>query len=245
MGSSTQIADYVGQGTHAARPNPATLTADIGPGATAFYAETDTGNTFVLIAGAWVQVNGGGGGGGGPSYPYAPPAASAFPTQLNLASLASVSGFGLVADIAGIGGGDQICAALQPVPATPTWTVTQRISFPVTGNGSGLGAVVQDASGKLVTILYQGTNRLQYIYWNSPTSYSGSVYSNANLPRMEYFRFNWDGTNLNGSISYDGFLYLPLGATNFISAPTEIGFGGDANFGSGFTLGVGNLYIGP
>ena len=63
MGSSTLITDYVGQGVAADRPSAATLSAQLPANATAIYAETDTGNTYVLIAGA-VQVNGGGGGGG-------------------------------------------------------------------------------------------------------------------------------------------------------------------------------------
>ncbi len=67
MGSSTLITDYLGQGTHAARPAAASVAALIPAGGTAFYVETDTEDTFALIAGAWVQVNGGGGGGGGPT----------------------------------------------------------------------------------------------------------------------------------------------------------------------------------
>ena len=57
MSSSTLITDYLGRGTHAARPASPPIPA----GGTAFYYETDTTNTFVWIGASWVQVNGGGG----------------------------------------------------------------------------------------------------------------------------------------------------------------------------------------
>jgi hypothetical protein len=53
MTASTLITNYFGQGTHAARPT----TPNVPSGATAFYYETDTSNTFVWSGVAWVQVN--------------------------------------------------------------------------------------------------------------------------------------------------------------------------------------------
>jgi hypothetical protein len=53
MTASTLITNYFGQGTHAARPT----TPNVPSGATAFYYETDTGNTMVWGGTAWVQVN--------------------------------------------------------------------------------------------------------------------------------------------------------------------------------------------
>lgn len=64
MANSTLITDYLGRGTHAARPAAPPIAA----GALAVYYETDTTNTFVWNGAAWVQVNGGGGGGGGIAY---------------------------------------------------------------------------------------------------------------------------------------------------------------------------------
>lgn len=54
--TSTLIVDYLGRGTHAARP----ATPPIPSGGTAIYYETDTTNTFVWNGGAWLQMNGGG-----------------------------------------------------------------------------------------------------------------------------------------------------------------------------------------
>ncbi|MDE2097513.1 MAG: hypothetical protein KGL39_09730 [Patescibacteria group bacterium] len=59
MSSSTLITDYLGRGTHAARPAAPNVPA----GGTAAYYETDTGNSFIWSGGAWVQLNSSGGGG--------------------------------------------------------------------------------------------------------------------------------------------------------------------------------------
>jgi hypothetical protein len=55
MTASTSIFDYIGRGTHAARPS----TPNINSGGTALYYETDTTNTFIWSGSAWVQANGG------------------------------------------------------------------------------------------------------------------------------------------------------------------------------------------
>lgn len=60
MTSSTLITDYIGSGTHSARPT----SPNVPSGATAVYYETDTTNTFAWSGTAWVQINGGGGTGG-------------------------------------------------------------------------------------------------------------------------------------------------------------------------------------
>ncbi len=54
MTAATTIFDYVGRGTHAARP----VTPNINSGGTALYYETDTTNSFIWSGSAWVQVNG-------------------------------------------------------------------------------------------------------------------------------------------------------------------------------------------
>jgi hypothetical protein len=54
MANSTLLNDYLGVGTHAARP----ATPPVGSLA-AFYYETDTTNTFIWTGSAWSQVNGG------------------------------------------------------------------------------------------------------------------------------------------------------------------------------------------
>lgn len=59
MSSSARIIDYLGEGTHAGRPSVGSL--NLPSGCVAFYAETDTLNTYAAIGGAWVQVNGGSG----------------------------------------------------------------------------------------------------------------------------------------------------------------------------------------
>jgi hypothetical protein len=53
MTASTSIFDYVGRGTHAARP----ATPNINSGGTAAYYETDTTNAFMWSGAAWVQIN--------------------------------------------------------------------------------------------------------------------------------------------------------------------------------------------
>ncbi len=53
MSSSTLIVDYVGRGTHAARP----ATPNIPTGATALYYETDTTIAFVWDGSAWHALN--------------------------------------------------------------------------------------------------------------------------------------------------------------------------------------------
>jgi hypothetical protein len=58
MVASTLITDYLGVGTHAARP----ATPNIPTGGTALYYETDTTNTFAWSGSAWVQINAAGGG---------------------------------------------------------------------------------------------------------------------------------------------------------------------------------------
>lgn len=58
MTASTSIFDYVGRGTHAARP----ASPNINSGGTALYYETDTTNTFVWSGSAWVAVIGSGSG---------------------------------------------------------------------------------------------------------------------------------------------------------------------------------------
>lgn len=58
MATSTLITDYLGEGTHAARP----ASPNVPTGATALYYETDTTNTFAWSGAAWVQINGAGGG---------------------------------------------------------------------------------------------------------------------------------------------------------------------------------------
>jgi hypothetical protein len=60
--SSTIITNYLGQGTHGARPSVVSL--NLPSGGTGVYTETDTGNTYVVQSGAWVLVAGGGGGTG-------------------------------------------------------------------------------------------------------------------------------------------------------------------------------------
>lgn len=59
MAGSTLITDYLGEGTHAARPT----SPSVPTGGTAIYYETDTTNTFAWSGSAWVQINGTGGGG--------------------------------------------------------------------------------------------------------------------------------------------------------------------------------------
>jgi hypothetical protein len=51
MSSSTLVTDYVGRGTHAARP----ATPNVPAGSTAIYYETDTTNIFYWNGAAWVQ----------------------------------------------------------------------------------------------------------------------------------------------------------------------------------------------
>lgn len=58
MATSTLITDYMGVGTHAARP----ASPNVPTGVTAIYYETDTTNTFAWTGAAWVQINGAGGG---------------------------------------------------------------------------------------------------------------------------------------------------------------------------------------
>ncbi len=53
MTYSQIMTDYIGHGTHAARP----ATPNVAAGVAAVYYETDTGNTFVWSGSAWVQVN--------------------------------------------------------------------------------------------------------------------------------------------------------------------------------------------
>jgi len=60
--NSALITDYLGYGTHAARP----AAPNIGTGVTAVYYETDTGNTFAWSGAAWVQLNAAGGAGTAP-----------------------------------------------------------------------------------------------------------------------------------------------------------------------------------
>lgn len=56
MAASTSILDWLGKGTHAARP----ATPPISTGGIALYYETDTFNTFIWTGSAWSQLNGGG-----------------------------------------------------------------------------------------------------------------------------------------------------------------------------------------
>ena len=82
MTASTMITDYFGRGTHAARPT----TPNIPSGATAFYYETDTGNTMVWSGTAWVQVN--------PSSSAAPGAASVVQSAAAVGSSITGATFG-------------------------------------------------------------------------------------------------------------------------------------------------------
>lgn len=52
------IYDFLGRGTHAARPASPPVPA----GGTAIFYETDTGHTFVWTGSVWAQIDGGGGG---------------------------------------------------------------------------------------------------------------------------------------------------------------------------------------
>lgn len=70
---SSLITDYLGYGTHAARP----ATPNVGSGVTVVYYETDTGNTFAWTGSGWAQLNGS----GGSSLPY-----SLFQARLSLTS---------------------------------------------------------------------------------------------------------------------------------------------------------------
>ena len=58
MTASALMVDYLGHGTHAARPVSPNVVAGVAP----VYYEDDTLNTFIWDGSAWVQVNGGGGG---------------------------------------------------------------------------------------------------------------------------------------------------------------------------------------
>jgi len=54
MAASTIILDYLGEGLHADRP----AAANVPVGGTALFAESDTGNTYAWIAGAWHLIAG-------------------------------------------------------------------------------------------------------------------------------------------------------------------------------------------
>lgn len=70
--SSTLIKDYLGYGTHAARP----ATPPVASGVTAIYFETDTLTAFAWNGSAWQQISTSGGGGGVGSVTASAPIAS-------------------------------------------------------------------------------------------------------------------------------------------------------------------------
>jgi hypothetical protein len=224
----TQIQNYVGAGTHAARP----ATPSVPTGGSALYYETDTTNTFVWTGAAWVQVNGGGGGGqqfvaGGLSVPVA--ASFAWINQGGAAATNQASG--PLTLTAPASGSNNLRFFGENVPGSAPWTATAEFTFSMSAqNYHYCGIAVSDGTKfTIFTFTAQGNYVSLFVQnWGNTGTFSSSIYQGgwAVLGPATFLRVYNDGTDYNFQVSCDGINYATLlqqAVAAFLTA-TKVGF---------------------
>lgn len=213
MTASTLITDYVGRGTHAARP----VTPNIPTGATALYYETDTGVAFTWSGSVWVAVNA--------AVAVATIASSGLSNVVGTGAAVADTNAGVLisATAANIG-----AAYATPVPATP-YSVVAKIVAPV-----GCPAMFWSDGTKYqyIYVLPIGATTPGQVNVQSNstlTTFSATNYSASwglSGAGPLFYKLRDDGTNVTFSLSADG--------TTFVTAYTVAKASGYLG-GSGYT----------
>lgn len=164
---------------------------------------------------------------------YAPPLVADFPvlvgtngTNPNVAFSATTGC--VIGSGSNFAVGDNIRGAFRNLPAG-SWTVVTKVkSLHRNLNYATSGLTLREsATGKMETFGFD-TTTFGLIRWNSPTSYNSTpkTYVYGFLP--EWFKINFDGTNLNYYTSHDGvnwtYLAVYAKAAFFTTAPDQAGF---------------------
>ncbi len=205
--ASNHVADYLGRGTHAARPaTPPVLTGEI-----AIYYETDTTNTFVWTGSAWAQINGGGSSGQKflASGLTAPTPGSFTWVNQGGASFTANAG-GPTTFICPAGSGDSLRLNVVNVPGSEPWTATMQAAVFTPGvNFTAAGLALYDGT-KIINLAINaasGSNlALNVTRWNTTSSFSATSFTKAFWwpgPAL-FFRIYDDATNNNFQVSPDG-----------------------------------------
>lgn len=234
MTSSTLITDYMGRGTHAARPASPNVPAT----GIAIYYETDTANTFVWNGSAWVQINGSGVSNIVWDLSVGMPALSTF-TQINISGTSSVvENSGKSFSLTDTGkGAEEVIGFAKAAPATP-----YRIAVFAqhSGNlvGSGAQSVIWGFSDgtKFETFgispaSQSSATNCQYAGWSNSTTistYTNYINSQLLWPTANmWLGIRDDGSNIYFEVSADGANYslLRAQAHGFLSAYTYTFFG--------------------
>jgi hypothetical protein len=169
MAASTIILDYLGEGLHADRPT----TPNIPVGCTALFAESDTGDTYAWIGGAWELIAGGtisgisqltgdvtaGPGGGAQAATVAAHAVSNAKLATAPAYTLKGNNTGAIADVA-----DLTVADVQTLLGTGFRTLPVIANYTATTTDSGLHFNNLAAPGDVTVTLPAAADRLQYAF---------------------------------------------------------------------------------
>ncbi|SON58436.1 hypothetical protein HDIA_P0027 (plasmid) [Hartmannibacter diazotrophicus] len=164
--------------------------------------------------------------------PFAPPTASSFtfidtpssvtPTITDVANVGLVYSTPVNSSLAVFPG------AYRAVPTSSTWTLTVRAKFGIPmGTYPSFGIYVKDTGGKMVGICIEhGTTLfLQAKRMNSSSSFNSTPYGYEIKEVPSWLRINYDGTNLNYSVSWDGqnwFFYWSEGKSTFLNGALSL-----------------------
>ena len=216
-----------------------------------------TGNaptTGVITAGAGIAVANSAGGitvsatGPGPTSTlpdrafgaFAPPDSSTFtvidsftgltPTVTNVAKVGLVYSTPITNNTLAVAG------AYRAVPTSSSWTLTFRAKYGgLPGGDPQFGAFVKDSSGKMLGVILAST-LLIVRRNNSNISFNSNVLEVGVRALPNWFRINYDGTNINLSTSWDGQNWMIAwteAKTAFLNGTLQsVGFGGISAIGN-------------
>lgn len=171
--------------------------------------------------------------------PFAPPDASSFTfidTPLSITpTVTSVTDVGLVYSVPIFNGSSYAFpGAYQAVPTTAPWTITVRASYAaMMGDYPSFGIWLKDTSGKMLGEIMEsrgGTANIVIKRNNSSTNYNNNPYVSNISGIPQWFRVNYDGTNINFYVSWDSQNWLQTWtetSTTFLNGNLQyVGIGG-------------------
>ena len=190
-----------------------------------------------VTGGVQVSVPGGGAGSNVEGRAHVVPALTDFTWTNQGSASATQHGYGIGLRVPGHTGAS-LNILQRATPATPYSVITRlNLYLPFIGTLQTGMIWRESGSGKLQTLAfeYNGGFKVTGSNYNSPTSFSASLFTNltANFP-FHYFRMADDGTNRSAAVSMNGDDWLVLWSatrTTFIT-PDQIGFYGDNNSAS-------------
>lgn len=228
--TTTLITDYVGRGSHAARP----VTPDIPAGATALYYETDTGNSFVWTGSIWLQVNAGAAAGGlfSEIMSSAPTAAgTGFGTWLNQGSATVAdAATGIALNItSGNGSAHVVHGRLATVPATP-YTKTALLLLEHNGLQYSAAGVGWSDGTKIHAAFFQNEGGTQLTVQETTWATASSTPSFPGTATKQWNSHVWlrladNGTNVTLDYSLTGVIW-----TNVFTIAKASGFLGASGY---------------